>query len=137
MPLLPKVVFNYKVCTIYNKWNILIFIMNKLIMNKLYQFVHYMHKLIKDYKIYLALIVVDRLIRENELNSFLKSLKHIKKESKDIQISLHVCVYTCTCILGMDNSFLVLCMMLAADVTTASATANVRVLLHLFFFCIH
>lgn len=122
MPLLPKVVFNYRVCTIYNKWNILIFIMNKLI---------------KDYKIYLALIVVDSLIRENELNSFLKSLKHIKKESKDIQISLHACVYTCTCILGMDTSFLVLCMMLAADVTTASATANVRVLLHLFFFCIH
>lgn len=53
MPLLPKVVFNYKVCTIYNKWNILIFIMNKLI---------------KDYKIYVALIVVDRLIRENELS---------------------------------------------------------------------
>lgn len=121
MPLLPKVVFNYKVCTIYNKWNIFIFIMNKLI---------------KDYKIYLAMIVVDRLIRENELNYF-KRFEAYKKESKDIQISLHACVYTCTCILGTDTSFLVLCMMLAADVTPASATANVRVLLHLFFFCIH
>lgn len=78
MPLLPKVVFNYKVCTIYNKWNILIFIMNKLI---------------KDYKIYLAMIVVDRLIRENELNYFKRFGAYKKRVQRHSDLIACVCVH--------------------------------------------